>query len=128
MPLSQLPTLLSVWLTDVTAALDRRSAPRLLLLFVGALFAKGRATVTSWFRCCWHHRSASRIGSALALLAGYRLAYAEQVSTRGRPEERWGTLRNLLRAAKKAKYAKKVHPPSRVLVSFFAFFAFFAPD
>src|SRR5215469_14893051 len=50
MPLSQLPDLLSAWLTDITAALDRRSAPRLLLLFVGALFAKGRRTVTSWFR------------------------------------------------------------------------------
>lgn len=50
MPLSQLPTLLSAWLTDITAALDSRSAPRLLLLFVGALFAKGRRTVTSWFR------------------------------------------------------------------------------
>jgi hypothetical protein len=50
MPLSQLPALLSAWLTDITAALDRRSAPRLLLLFVGALFAKGRRTVTSWFR------------------------------------------------------------------------------
>jgi hypothetical protein len=50
MPLSQLPALLSAWLTDITAALDRRSAPRLLLLLVGALFAKGRRTVTSWFR------------------------------------------------------------------------------
>jgi hypothetical protein len=50
MPLSQLPALLSAWLTDITAALDRRSAPRLLQLFVGALFAKGRRTVTSWFR------------------------------------------------------------------------------
>jgi hypothetical protein len=50
MPLSQLPDLLSAWLTDIVAALDRRSAPRLLLLFIGALFAKGRRTVTSWFR------------------------------------------------------------------------------
>src|SRR5215471_3005867 len=50
MPLSQLPALLSVWFTDITAALDRRSAPRLLLLFLGAFFAKGRRTVTSWFR------------------------------------------------------------------------------
>jgi hypothetical protein len=50
MPLSQLPALVSAWLSDITAALDRRSAPRLLLLFVGALFAKGRRTVTSWFR------------------------------------------------------------------------------
>ena len=37
-------------ITDITAALDRRSAPRLLLLFLGALFARGRRTVTSWFR------------------------------------------------------------------------------
>jgi hypothetical protein len=50
MPLSQLPALLSAWFTDITVALDRRSAPRLFLLFVGALFAKGRRTVTSWFR------------------------------------------------------------------------------
>jgi hypothetical protein len=50
MPLSQLPALLSAWLTDITAALDCRSAPRLLRLLVGALFAKGRRTVTSWFR------------------------------------------------------------------------------
>jgi DDE superfamily endonuclease len=50
MPLSQLPALLSAWLTDLTAALDRRSAPQLLQLFVGALFAKGRRTVTPWFR------------------------------------------------------------------------------
>ncbi len=50
MPLSQLPALLSACFPDITAALDRRSAPRLLLLFVGALFAKGRRTVTSWFR------------------------------------------------------------------------------
>jgi len=31
-------------------ALDRRSAPRLFALLVGALFARGRRTVTSWFR------------------------------------------------------------------------------
>src|SRR5437763_15095175 len=50
MPFSQLPALLSAWLPDIAAALDRRSAPRLLALFTGALFARGRRTVTSWFR------------------------------------------------------------------------------
>jgi DDE superfamily endonuclease len=50
MPLSYLPARLSAWLTEITAALDPRSAPRLLALFVGALFARGRRTVTSWFR------------------------------------------------------------------------------
>lgn len=50
MPFSQLPAAVSAWLARVTAALDRRSAPRLLLLLLGALFATGRRTVTSWFR------------------------------------------------------------------------------
>jgi DDE superfamily endonuclease len=50
MPLSHLPAYLSAWLTELTAALDKRSAPRLLLLLLGALLAKGRRTVTAWFR------------------------------------------------------------------------------
>jgi hypothetical protein len=50
MPLSQLPAFLSACLHDLSAALDRRSAPRLFALFQGALFARGRRTVTSWFR------------------------------------------------------------------------------
>lgn len=50
MPFSQLPVSLSAWLSDIAAALDRRSAPHLFLLLVGVLFAKGRRTVTSWFR------------------------------------------------------------------------------
>lgn len=50
MPLSQLPAFLSACFHDLSAALDCRSAPRLLSLFVGALFAKGRHTVISWFR------------------------------------------------------------------------------
>jgi hypothetical protein len=50
MPLLQLPAFLSACFHDLCAALDRRSAPRLLLLLVSALFAKGRRTVTSWSR------------------------------------------------------------------------------
>ena len=50
MPFSQLPATLSAWLTLLCGALDRRSAPRLLRLLLGALFARGRRTVTSWFR------------------------------------------------------------------------------
>src|SRR5215472_1730012 len=50
MPFSHLPPLVSAWLGGIAGALDRRSAPRLLALFVGALFARGRRTVTSWFR------------------------------------------------------------------------------
>ncbi len=50
MPFSHLPAALSAWLAQIIGALDRRSAPRLLLLLLGALFAKGRRTVTSWLR------------------------------------------------------------------------------
>jgi len=50
MPLSYFPASLSAWFSFIVDAVDRRSAPRLMLLFVGALFARGRRTVTSWFR------------------------------------------------------------------------------
>ena len=65
MPFSHLPAALSAWLTQVTGALDRRSAPRLLLLLVGALFAKGRRTVTSWFRAAGITTDFRRAYSAL---------------------------------------------------------------
>jgi DDE superfamily endonuclease len=38
------------WFSQLAAALDRRSAVRLALVFVGALLARGRRTVTSWIR------------------------------------------------------------------------------
>jgi DDE superfamily endonuclease len=38
------------WFSWPAAALDRRSAPRLALLFLGAVLARGRRTVTTWIR------------------------------------------------------------------------------
>ena len=38
------------WFSDLASALDRRSAPRLVWLFLGAVLARGRRTVTSWIR------------------------------------------------------------------------------
>jgi hypothetical protein len=38
------------WFSRLASALDRRSAPRLALLFHGAVLARGRRTVTSWIR------------------------------------------------------------------------------
>ena len=38
------------WFSYLAATLDRRSAPRLALLFLGAVLARGRRTVTSWIR------------------------------------------------------------------------------
>ena len=38
------------WFSWLASALDRRSAPRLALLFFGAVLARGRRTVTTWIR------------------------------------------------------------------------------
>jgi hypothetical protein len=38
------------WFARLASALDRRSASRLALLFLGAVLARGRRTVTSWIR------------------------------------------------------------------------------
>src|SRR3954471_13539526 len=38
------------WFSRLASALDRRSAPRLALLLLGAVLARGRQTVTSWIR------------------------------------------------------------------------------
>ena len=38
------------WFSPLARPLDRRSAPRLALLFLGALLARGRRTVTTWIR------------------------------------------------------------------------------
>jgi hypothetical protein len=43
------PTLCQ-WFARLASALDRRSAPRLALLFLGAVLARGRRTVTTWIR------------------------------------------------------------------------------
>jgi hypothetical protein len=51
------------WFSRLAAPLDRRSAPRLILLLLGAILARGRRTVTSWIR-------------AVGLSAQYRPCYA----------------------------------------------------
>src|SRR5258707_1109171 len=38
------------WFSRLASALDPRPAPRLAWLFVGAVLARGRRTVTSWIR------------------------------------------------------------------------------
>jgi hypothetical protein len=77
MSLSQLPALVSAFFAQIVSALDRRSAPRLLQLLGGALFARGRRTVTSWFRAAGITTTFRRAYSALGA-AGRRaesLAY-----------------------------------------------------
>src|SRR5437588_9385434 len=50
MPLSYLPPFLTSAFLQLAHWLHKRSAARLPLLLCGLLFAKGRRTVTSWFR------------------------------------------------------------------------------
>src|SRR5512135_530889 len=38
------------WFSRIASVLDRRSEPRLILLFLGAVLARGRKTVTGWIR------------------------------------------------------------------------------
>ena len=38
------------WFSRLACCLDRRSAPRLVWLFLGAVLAYGRRTVTGWIR------------------------------------------------------------------------------
>lgn len=45
-----LPSEMVVWITSMAATLDARLQARLLALFVGVLFARGRRTVSSWLR------------------------------------------------------------------------------
>src|SRR5262249_10103603 len=78
MPFSHLPATLSAWFTQIATALDRPSAPRLLLPPWGALFAKGRRTVTSWSRAVGITDDFRRAYSAL-WAAGHR---AEALASR----------------------------------------------
>src|SRR3954468_18116278 len=50
MPLSHLPPFLTSAFSALARWLDKRSAARVPLLLFGVLFARGRRTVTSWFR------------------------------------------------------------------------------
>jgi hypothetical protein len=50
MPLKHLPPFLTSVFAALARWLDRRTAVRLPLLLAGLLFAKGRRTVTAWFR------------------------------------------------------------------------------
>lgn len=50
MSFSSLPLFVATFLLDMSAWLDRRTAPRVQAIACGILFAKGRRTATSWFR------------------------------------------------------------------------------
>ena len=66
------------WFARLASALDRRSAPRLALLFLGAVLARGRRTVTSWIRAArlsdhfQHcHTAIAAVGKKAETIAAY---------------------------------------------------------
>ena len=66
------------WFSRLAALLDRRSAPRLAWLFLGALSARGRRTVTSWIRAAGMSRQYQRCYTTVAA-AGKK---AKDIATR----------------------------------------------
>jgi hypothetical protein len=95
MTLSHIPPFVANAFTAFARWLDRRSAARLPLLLLGILLARGRRTVTSWFRAAGisddyrqgyitacavgreiNHISISAVQAALPLLKGKRLLLA----------------------------------------------------
>lgn len=74
MPFSHLPAFLATAFADLARWLQKRSAARLPLILTGILFARGRRTVTSWFR-------------AAAITSDFRNAYNTVCAT-GRESDR----------------------------------------
>jgi DDE superfamily endonuclease len=96
MAFSYFPTLVAACFQRLAGVLDRRSAPRLVLLLAGALFARGRRTVTSWFRAAGitddYRRAYNTLWSAgrnAQTLACGLLSCALMPLLRLAPGERW---------------------------------------
>lgn len=54
------------WFARLADVLDRRSAPRLVRLFLGAVLARGRRTITSWIRAAGLSHQYQRCYTAVA--------------------------------------------------------------
>src|SRR5215210_8119350 len=91
MSLCHLPACLSWAFTQLASCLDPRSAARLPLLLLGMLLAKGRRTVTSWFRAAGitddfrrAYHTVSAVGRRADRLATRALHAAEPLLPKGR--------------------------------------------
>ena len=99
------------WFSRLASALDRRSAPRLILLFFGAVLARGRRTVTTWIRAaglsgefCPCHTTIAAAGNTVRLhrAIGY-VTPADKLA--GRVEEIWSERESTLAAAEARRHA-----------------------
>lgn len=73
------------WFSALAAALDVRSAPRLVTLFLGALLARGRRTVTQWLRAAGQTADYRAAYTALAATGRNADAIAARLLDRVRP-------------------------------------------
>jgi hypothetical protein len=105
MPLSPTDPAPCQWFSYLATALDPRSAPRLVRLFLGAVLAAGRRTVTSWLR-------------AAGITDDYRPAYTT-VAAAGRRADRvaarlaHAALKPLLASAPRLTFALDDTPTPR---------------
>jgi hypothetical protein len=105
MSLSYLPLFVSAFFNVLARCLDRRHHGRFPLLLLGALFARGRRTVTSWFRAAGithefrqGYRTLSAAGRHAAFLSTNALRTVQQLQPGDRltvalddtPTPRWG--------------------------------------
>jgi DDE superfamily endonuclease len=102
----QFPAELSSWITSLAVVLDARVQCKLVALFLGVLFARGRRTVTSWLRVIgvreeyeeWYcflgsiGRACDLIARTLVLLIARRLPPDERIllALDDTPTERYG--------------------------------------
>ena len=93
------------WFSQLAAALDRRSAARLALVFVGAVLARGRRTITSWIR-------------AAGLSADYKPVYTTVASVGKRTDAiaarlAWQVVKPLVAASGRLTFALDDTPTPR---------------
>lgn len=78
MSVAHTPAVPCHWFSTLASALDPRSAPRLIRLFLGAVLATGRRTVTCWLRAAGltaefrpAYTTVAAVGKRTDLLAAY---------------------------------------------------------
>ena len=93
------------WFCYLAAALDRRSAARLALVFVGALLARGRRTVTSWIRAAGLSAAYKPVYTAVAAAGKRADAIAARLT--------WQAVKPLVAAAGRVTFALDDTPTER---------------
>src|SRR5262245_8460754 len=105
MPFSQPTPAPCQWFSYLAAALDRRSAVRLAVVFVGAVLARGRRTVTSWIRAAGLSADYKPVYTAIAAAGKRADAIAARLA--------WQVLKPLIANAGRLTFALDDTPTPR---------------